>query len=674
MLTQKRTVDTTTIAVSIQDKSLNDLLEKEWLLTNGRGSFTSGSIIGCNTRRYHSLLVGTLHPPANRTTTFANTLETLTSRDHSVSLSNFEFDHTIHPNGYLHLLEFQKDLGVHFSYETPSANLTKSIYLLPGSDIVSLIYDFTAVYEPFSFSVRPFAVMRDFHSLRHANGHLSSVWDETKLCIRDETKTAGQLAFFSESMRFEQNAQWWYRFFYRMERQRGQDCFEDLWSPGEYTSTIDGPRRIVLWAGLFEDDEASDLLLKTDVETLIDANRLKQKEHLQQNGSQDSTDRALVLAADQFIIERDIDNETTPTILAGYPWFLDWGRDTFISLPGLCLATGRFEDAWGVFKNIAKSVSEGIITNRFDDYGNPPHYNSIDASLWFIHAAFQYVHTTGNTVNFTRKLLPAIKWIMDAYRKGTRFGIHADKDKLITGGDAHTQLTWMDAKYNDIAFTPRYGKAVEINALWYSNLCELAHYYKTSSNEESARFYALLAEQVRRSFQELFWDQHQGYLNDCVLPDGKPDTSIRPNQIYAVSLPCSPLMPHQQRQVVEVVERELLTPYGLRSLSPSDPRYKGKYFGSHAQRDEAYHQGTVWGFLIGPFVEAYLKVHGLDPVAKRRCRTFLSKLLDHLHNDACLGSISEIFDGDAPHHPRGAFAQAWSVAEVLRAWQMCRKE
>jgi predicted glycogen debranching enzyme len=314
-----------------------------------------------------------------------------------------------------------------------------------------------------------------------------------------------------------------------------------------------------------------------------------------------------------------------------------------------------------------------MIPNRFDDYGHPPHYNSIDASLWFVHAAFQYLHATGQESNFQCNLLPAVKWIMDAYRKGTRFGIHADTDTLITGGDINTQLTWMDAKCDDITFTPRYGKAVEINALWYANLCELATYFKNSGNEESARFYALLAEQVRRAFQEQFWDEHQGYLNDCILPSGKPDTSIRPNQIFAVSLPHSPLMPHQQRCVLEVVERELLTPYGLRSLSTSDPRYKGKCTGPRALRDAAYHQGTVWGFLIGPFVEAYMKVHGFDPVAKRRCRTFLSKLLDHFQKEACLGSISEIFDGDAPHHPRGAFAQAWSVAEVLRARQMCKE-
>jgi predicted glycogen debranching enzyme len=672
MLTYKAAHEAETISVSIQDKPLNRLLEKEWLLTNSRGGFSTSSIVNCNTRRYHGLLVGSHLPPANRIAALSNCFESMTAKDRQFSISNFEFDCNIHPNGYSHLLEFRKDVGIHFEYETALANLTKSIFLLPDSDIVAIVYEFSKVCQPFEFALRPFSAMRDFHSLGHSGRNLSSVWNESELSVRGDSPEMGQLILRCEPMRFEQSPEWWHRFFYRIERQRGQDCFEDLWSPGCYKQQIGAPGRIVLWAGVFKNDEPHDILSKMELEAAMDAIRLHQKGLFKQQPPQDSVEKKLYVAADQFLIERTIDNEQTPTILAGFPWFLDWGRDTFISLEGLCLNTGRSDVAWGVLKTFAKAVSEGMIPNRFDDYGQCPHYNSIDASLWFVHAAFRYLRQTKNISHFSHKLLPAIKWVMDSYRKGTRFDIHADTDALITGGDVDTQLTWMDARFDGISFTPRYGKAVEVNALWYSNLCELTDYYR-GKNDQAANFYGLLAEQVRHSFQEQFWNDDQGCLNDCILLPGKPDSSIRPNQIFAVSLPHSPLSAVQQKAVVEVVERELLTPYGLRTLSPSDPRYKERYIGPQSQRDAAYHQGTVWAFLIGAFVEAYLKVHRFDPTAKRRCRSFLAKLLDHLDNETCLGNISEIFDGAPPHHPRGTFAQAWSVAEVLRARQMCQK-
>ena len=673
MLTQ-RSADTDSVSVSIRDKSIDSLLDHEWLLTNSRGGFSSGTIIGCNTRRYHSLLVGTHTPPANRIASLSNCLETITGKAGSFSLSNFEFDHTIHPKGFERLLEFRRDQGVHFEYDLGFARLCKSIYLLPDSDILAMAYTFSQVTEVFEFSLRPFAAMRDFHSLQHDNAALTSVWDEHELSIRSQSPEMGQLSLRCSGMRFEQSPEWWHRFFYRVERSRGQDCFEDLWSPGIYNRQIEGSEQVVFWAGLFENGHTPEMLSKMDLETAIDAIALHEKELLQEIDATDPVNRKLTLSADQFVIERTIDDEITPTILAGYPWFLDWGRDTFIALEGTCLSTGRFKDAWGVLKTFAKAVSEGMVPNRFDDYGNAPHYNSIDASLWFVHAAFRYLKTTDDKQNFSAKLLPAIKWIMDSYRKGTRFGIHADTDKLITGGDVDTQLTWMDAKHDGIAFTPRYGKAVEVNALWYSNLCCLAEYYREKEKDSENHFYREIAEQVRLSFQELFWNDSKGYLNDCVLPTGNADSSLRPNQIFAVSLPFTPLNIKQAQKVVDVVQQHLLTPYGLRSLDPADPRYKAHCTGSMGQRDAAYHQGTVWGWLIGPFIEAYLKTHGFDPTAKRQCRSFLAPLIKHLDSSACIGSISEIFDGEEPNTPRGTYAQAWSVAETLRAWQMCQKK
>ena len=302
----------------------------------------------------------------------------------------------------------------------------------------------------------------------------------------------------------------------------------------------------------------------------------------------------------------------------------------------------------------ARAAREGLIPNCFDDRSDTAYFNSIDASLWFINAAFQYLEASGDSETFTHELLPVISWIVEYYQKGTRFGTKTDADGLITSGSRRTQLTWMDAKCDGIAFTPRYGKAVEINALWFNSLCQLAQFY-ADKDEKLAELYHSRADKVEESFRTSFWNPQRGYLNDCILPDGSPDESLRPNQIFAVSMPFSPLSEEQQRAVVEVVEKKLLTPYGLRTLSADDKRYKGTYTGPQCQRDEAYHQGTVWPYLLGHFVEAYLKVHEFSPESKKRAGEFISPLLRHLTEDGCLGQVAEIFDGDPPHRPKGLF-------------------
>jgi predicted glycogen debranching enzyme len=357
----------------------------------------------------------------------------------------------------------------------------------------------------------------------------------------------------------------------------------------------------------------------------------------------------------------------TTTILAGYPWFMDWGRDAFIALPGLLLSTERYDDAASVLTTFAAAAEDGIIPNRFDDYNDLPHYNSIDASMWFVNAAFEYVKASGDENLFRSKLLPVIRWIIDCYSQGAKFGIHADTDGLITGGNAETQLTWMDAKCGSEVFTPRYGKAVEINALWYNALCRLTDYFR-SKDDDAASQYMRMANEVSANFARVFWNEANKCLYDCILPDGTTDASIRPNQIFAVSLPFSPLSVAQQKAVVEAVHNYLLTPYGLRTLNTQDIRYQGKYTGPQFDRDRAYHQGTVWPWLIGPFIEAHLRVGDFGKKSRKEAAAYLRPLLEHLAEDACIGSISEVFDGDFPHHPSGCFAQAWSVAEVMRAY------
>jgi len=412
--------------------------------------------------------------------------------------------------------------------------------------------------------------------------------------------------------------------------------------------------------------------VEVDVETV--KNRLADRQRQILSGAAaDATERRLVLAADQFIVKRRYGDVEGTSIVAGYPWFADWGRDTFIALPGLLLATGRFDEARSVLCTFAAAADDGLIPNRFDDRSGPAHFNSVDASLWFIHAAFQYLEATDDKDTFHQKLLPVIRWIVDSYQNGTRFGIHVDADGLVRAGDSNTQLTWMDAMYDGVAFTPRWGKPVEVNALWHNALCHLHEFCLRMDLVSDAKRYAKMAQQAGDSFGELFWNESLGYLNDTVMPDGQVDASLRPNQIFAISLPYGPpLSGARQKAIVAAVEFELLTPYGLRTLSRRDACYQGRYEGPQRRRDAAYHQGTVWPYLMGPFVEAYLKVNDFKPASVRRATEMIEPLVNHVTADGCLGSIAEVFDGDEPQEPKGCWAQAWSVGELLRIHRLLK--
>ena len=662
------------VSIAVDKKNVEDLLTKEWLLTNDRGSYASSTIIGCNTRRYHGLLVGSLNPPANRILALANCLEMVILNGNVFNLSTFEFNEKFAPEGFTFLKRFRRDTAAHFDYRLPQLRLTKSVYLLRDTDMVALVYDFTAVRKPLEFVWRPFIGLRDFHTLQKSYAHISSAWLDTGLLIRHDIPGSCELFLSCPSMNFEKDEQWWFNFVYRNDRQRGQDFTEDLWTPGFFKGRIETPAKIVFWANLGSSGKAASDAeeLKPDIEAVREDLYKHQSTILAAAENRNGEFRKLCLAADQFITKRQPSDgcESRTTILAGFPWFADWGRDAFIALPGLLLSIGRFEDAKSVLTTFAAAADEGMIPNRFDDRSDTAYFNSIDASLWFINAAFQYLNTSGDSETFTRRLLPVIRDIIAAYQQGSRFGIRADADGLITAGNEQTQLTWMDAKYDGVAITARYGKAVEVNALWYNALCWLAQFYDSVDDIENAKHYHDMADKVKSSFCKLFWSEAAGYLYDCILPDGSADTSLRPNQIFAVSLPFSPLSVQQQKAVVNAVQKNLLTPFGLRTLNVQDSRYKGIYEGPQKQRDEAYHQGTVWPYLIGPFVESYLKVNDFSRKSKKKAAEFIRPLLQHLTEDGCLGQLSEIFDGDAPHKPRGCIAQAWSVAELIRAYQL----
>lgn len=674
MLTLKKADNDEIVSISLNSKNVEDLLAKEWLLTNERGSYASSTIVGCNTRRYHGLLIGSLNPPANRIMALANCLEMVLSKGKIFNLATFEFNEKLAPEGFTLLKRFRQDTGVHFEYQLPSLQMTKSLYLLRDTDTVALVYDFTAVRESVEFVIRPFIGLRDFHSLQKSYAHLSSSQLDEGLLIRHNMPDSCELLLSCPSVNFEKDEQWWFNFIYRSDKNRGQDFTEDLWTPGFFKGRIGSRTKIIFWANFGGDGKAVSGFgqLKADVEAVRKNLNKHQNKIMTAAGNRNGEFRKLCLAADQFITKRQPSPEgcePRTTILAGFPWFADWGRDAFISLPGLLLSTGRFDEAKSVLTTFAATADEGMIPNRFDDYSDTAYFNSIDASLWFINAAFKYLETSGDSETFTQQLLPVIQCIIDSYHNGTRFGIRADADGLITAGNEQTQLTWMDAKYEGVASTARYGKAVEINALWYNSLCWLAQFYD-QQDTKTAKNYRAMADKVGKSFCELFWNEQAGYLYDCILPDGSADMSFRPNQIFAVSLPFSPLSAQQQERVVDAVRKNLLTPFGLRTLNADDSRYKGIYKGPQKQRDEAYHQGTVWPYLIGPFVESYLKVNGFSRKSKKQAAEFIRPLLQHMAENGCLGQLCEIFDGDEPHRPKGCIAQAWSIAELIRAYQL----
>ncbi|MHC4243481.1 MAG: amylo-alpha-1,6-glucosidase [Planctomycetota bacterium] len=670
------------VSISTANQPIEDLLTREWLLTNEHGSYSSSSIVGCNTRGYHGLLIGSLNPPVNRIMALAYCLEMVIVKGQSFNLSTFEFNDKFTPAGHNLQKQFRQDFGVHFDYELDKLKLTKSIYLLRDKDTVALVYDFTSVPEPLEFVSRPFVGLRDFHTLQHSHAPLCARRLGDSVLVRHDVPNSCELFLNCPSVNFVVDRQWWFNFIYRNDRERGQDFTEDLWTPGFFKHRIEKPCKIVLWATLSppqshcKPEELTGLNIDTVRKNLLrHQENIKHKANsmrVSKNGNQVSDFETLCLTADAFIAKRQTNNHDRTTILAGYPWFADWGRDAFISLPGLLLSTGRFEEAKSVLTTFASAADEGMIPNRFDDKSGTTYFNSVDASLWFINAAFQYHKATGDSNTFNQELVPTIRWIIESYHKGTRFDIHADADGLITAGNDQTQLTWMDAKFDGLAFTPRCGKAVEINALWYNALCLLAD-WDIENSEDSVRSpndYKSMAEKVRTSFCELFWNESKSYLNDCILPDGSVEDSLRPNQIFAVSLGFSPLSPSQQKAVVKAVQKQLLTPYGLRTLNVQNSRYHGIYTGPQQERDEAYHQGTVWSFLLGPFVESFLKINGFSRKSKKKAAEFIEPLLQHLTEDGCLGSVSEIFDGDMPHKPKGCFAQAWGVAELIRAYQL----
>jgi predicted glycogen debranching enzyme len=654
-------------------RDFNKALTREWLVTNGKGSYASSTISGARTRRYHGLLVAALNPPLGRTLLLAKIDEEVEVGGQSYRFGTNEYqDGTVEPNGFLFLQNTTLDGMIPcLYYETATFKLRKTIWMEHGRDTTYIRYELDSESPPVNLTLLPFCAQRDIHAL--TAGTLETDFGVQQIpggfrlrAIEGERRLR---VLVIPGAAFTPLGLWYWRFRLRAEAERGLDATEDLYLPGLLRAQME-PGQSVTVAVSIEPDGQLDLDVEAAWRRAID-----RQVKLTSNG-RDEFEKQLLIAADQFLVARANGTalagsqqnpaEDASTVIAGYHWFGDWSRDTMVSLTGLTLTPGRSQVARDILMTYARFLSDGILPNRFNGSGHALEYNTVDATLWFFHAIDRYLAMSGDR-RFLQIIFPTLRDIVTWHINGTHHGIHMDRaDGLIYAGDPGFQLTWMDAKVGEWVVTPRAGKPVEVNALWYNGVCLMQEWSKEMG--ETDPIYARLSDQVGASF-ERYWFPAGGYLYDVIDgPEGN-DTSVRPNQLFALSLAHSPVPLLHAKSVLEVVSRELLTPYGLRSLTPRHPNYRGHYSGDRASRDGAYHNGTVWPWLMGAYIDAHRRVYPDDDSRL----TLFAPFQTHL-TEAGLGTIGECFDGDEPYRPVACIAQAWSVAEILRAYREVGEE
>lgn len=640
--------------------------DDEWLEADGFGGFASGTVSGRRTRRYHALLLAATTPPTGRVL-LVNGIEAsleVVGRSYPISSQLYAPD-VVHPDGDLRRESFDPEPWPKWIFQLENGvRLEQELFVPHGRGAVAMRWRLLeskndaapGAAEQITLVVRPLLSGRDYHSLHHENAsfRFDAVTAAAGLTWRPYDGIPGVTIFANGDYRHD--PVWFRNFQYQKELERGLDAIEDLASPGEFRWNLTAGDAI--WIASADGLNIS-LPPQTDAAACYHA--LRSEEQQRRAAFTSPLDRA----AAAYVVRRG----TGRTIVAGYPWFTDWGRDTFLAIRGLCIATGRLDVARDILLAWSELVSEGMLPNRFPDHGDSPEFNSVDASLWYVVAVHDFLSaltTHDNRLNpgQRNKLFAAVRSVLDGYIRGTRYRIHVDDDGLLAAGEPGLQLTWMDVKIGDWVVTPRIGKPVELQALWLNALWIGQQWIPDGGPWGS------WLERGRESFAPRFWDAGREHLLDVVDVNHEPghaDSSLRPNQILAVGgLPLSLITGEQARQVVDVVERKLWTPLGLRTLSPDDPAYHPRYEGGVHDRDSAYHQGTVWPWLMGPFVEAWLRTRGNTPETRQTARQrFLQPLLDHLQH-AGLGHVSEIADAEPPHTPRGCPFQAWSVGELLR--------
>jgi predicted glycogen debranching enzyme len=652
-------------------------LDREWLVTNGLGGYACGTVSGAATRRYHGLLVAAHPAPLGRVMMWNHLTEHFRFPGYvGVAVGGSEkAGGSIDIDGTDALTEFRLEMGLPvWRFETHGHVIEKRVYMPYRRNTVHVAYRLIDGPGPVRVKLRPSA---------HFRGHddpvshlprdpyvLTATGDRYELAAGQTFPTL-RFHVCCDSASLTLDGVKVPDVLFRVEENRGYEGVGALWSPGVFRLTLKPGRDAVLSSST--DPWETFLAMSPDAALAAELDRRRRLIAAADPAARTGFGAELVLAADQFIISpagrvedaarAQASGDEARTVIAGYHWFTDWGRDTMISLPGLALNTGRGREAGYILRTFAGHIRDGLIPNYFPDHEKDGVYHTADATLWFFNALDRYDRATGDR-DTLRALFPALKDIVAHHVRGTRFGIGVDpRDGLLTQGAAGYQLTWMDAKVGDWVVTPRRGKAVEINALWY-NALRLLEGWLRDAGDPAAEEMGSAAGRVFEAFNRRFWNEETGCLWDVLDGETGDDPAVRPNQLFAVALPNPVLTQTRWRPVVETAKAKLLTPVGLRSLAPGHPDYKAKYYGDLRARDAAYHQGTVWGWLIGPFIDAWLKVY---PDQRAECRAFLDGFSAHL-SEACVGSISEVFDAEAPYTARGCVAQAWSVAEVLRCW------
>lgn len=630
---------------------------KEWLVTNGIGGYASGTIFCANTRKYHGLLVAAHQPPGDRVLQLVKLDELYTSDRRVYNLATNSTGAGVSDWGYIHQQYFELDPWPSFTYSFSDVMMKKTIFMVYGQNTTVILYHIRNGAHPATLRLTPMLNCRGHHYITCAD---QLNFTQTAIAGGVELKGRAEVPalFLTSSSGDYRQAPYWYKgMAYLEEKERGENCFEDHFVPGffEITLAAEEKKTVAIFASTVP-------LVQPDGEALLLQAGARLLDLEKQAGYTDPLACDLVRAADAFIVQRR--STGTKTIIAGYPWFSDWGRDAMISLPGLTLVTKRFAEAREILLTYARYCKKGLLPNCFQEQRGEPLYNTVDASLWYFQAVYKYLVYTGDLAFVREQLFPALKEIIRHYRQGTAYNIHMDDDGLLQAGTPELQLTWMDAKVDGWVVTPRNGKPVEINALWYNTVClweDLARLFGEQTDGTS------LKEKIKTNFIKTFWQPQKGYLCDVISPDNQADWQLRPNQLLAVSLPYRLLTNEQARLLLSRVWAALYVNYGLRTLSPAAPAYQGIYTGDQVRRDGAYHQGTAWSWLMGPFVTAYRKAYNYSADSREQAALFLKPFQGHLR-DRGIGQISEIFDGNEPLTARGCFAQAWGVAEILRAY------